>query len=285
MKIIRSISELKSHLRMDYKRVLVPTMGALHQGHASLIEEAHKITQEKVQVIVSIFVNPTQFDRQEDLTSYPSTEEQDIALCMSSGADLVFIPSADEMYFPDRSITITEASLSLHLCGATRPGHFNGVGLICTKLFNLTQATDAIFGKKDYQQIAIIKRLVRDLNTPINIIEAPTVRDAAGLALSSRNLNLTKEHKPYACEVFKALNLAKTAALRGEHDSSVLIEKIKHHLEHLPISSKIDYLNIVSSDSLKPLTSILNKKAVIAIAVFFGNVRLIDNIEIKIIKQ
>lgn len=281
MKLLRTIAELQTLSKVQYPTVLVPTMGALHSGHASLIDISKQIAGPKGLVIVSIFVNPTQFDRKEDLTSYPDTLSADLDLCEQHSADVVFAPSSDEIYFPNRSISITETSLSKTLCGLTRPGHFDGVGLVCTKLFNLTRATHAVFGEKDFQQLAIIRRLVRDLNIPIDIVSAATVREKSGLALSSRNLNLSPECKTHAPVVYAALKMAKQSALLGESCSAKLIQQVVCTLQSLPVETHIDYLEIVDTDTLSPLSNINDGKPLMAIAIFFDKVRLIDNISLR----
>lgn len=280
MKLIQSISELREILPIDKMKVLVPTMGALHSGHASLINIARDKANNNGLVIVSIFVNPTQFDREEDLTNYPSSLDKDLLLCKEHGADIVFAPSAKEMYFPDNSFTLIESHLSQNLCGATRPGHFEGVGLICSKLFNITQAQYAVFGEKDFQQVSIIKRLVRDLNFPIKVIAAPTVREPSGLALSSRNLNLNPEEKREASQIFSALTYAKNCVKQGERNTQTLITSIKEKLSNLSVKADIDYLNIVDAETLEKVEEINTRPTVVAIAIFIGSVRLIDNIQL-----
>lgn len=275
---IENITDLPS-FDLHKKRVLVPTMGALHEGHASLIARARAEAGVDGEVIVSIFVNPTQFDRKEDLDNYPNTLKRDLNVCEKNGTDIVFQPQAYEMYLPDHSISVQEASLSEYLCGATRPGHFSGVCLVLTKLFNLTRATHAIFGKKDFQQLAIVNRLVRDLNIPVNIIGADTVREDSGLAMSSRNLRLTDANKKQAHEVFTALQIAKSRFQNGEHTTSNLLSLIKQHLKQLSVDTKIDYLDLVDGENLQPLDIAVDGSS-IAIAVFFGEVRLIDHIEL-----
>lgn len=280
MKLIHSISKLREILPTTKTKILVPTMGALHSGHASLIKRARDKVKKEGLVIVSIFVNPAQFDREDDLTNYPSSLDKDILLCEEQGADIVFAPSVSEMYFPDNSFTLIESLLSKNLCGETRPGHFEGVGLICSKLFNITQANYAVFGEKDYQQVSIIKRLVRDLNFPIQIIAAPTVREPSGLALSSRNLNLSPEEKREASHIFSALTHAKNSVRKGEKNAQTLINSIQEKLNNLSVKTHIDYLNVIDADTLEKVEVINTRPTVIAIAIFIGSVRLIDNIQL-----
>ena len=262
-------------------RVLVPTMGALHLGHCSLIAQAREVAGSEGSVIVSIFVNPTQFDRPEDLECYPSTLEADLELCKEYGADYVFAPQANEMYFPDASISLTEKSLSARLCGRTRPGHFDGVCLVVNKLFNITRATHAIFGEKDFQQLAIIKRMVKDLNMNVEVIGGATVREDSGLAMSSRNLNLSKEHAEQAPAIRQEFLKAQDHFSSGEATPEALIDSVRHSLKSLPCEPRIDYLEIVDTDGLQPVTTkeeLYEKPSAMAIAIFFGEVRLIDHI-------
>jgi pantoate--beta-alanine ligase len=263
------------------KCVLVPTMGALHAGHASLIRKARSIAGPQGEVVVSIFVNPTQFDRKEDLEHYPKTLTEDLELCESNGADYVFAPTTSEIYSHDHSISIAEKSLTKNLCGATRPGHFDGVCLVCMKLFQISRASDAVFGKKDYQQLAIIRRLVRDLNLHIRIHGAETVREDSGLALSSRNQNLSPAHRLYAPAIFQGLNMARQEHAYGLTDTTLLCALVRQHLSNLPFEVKIDYLDVVDAVSLEKLDSTEGKQAIMATAVFFGSVRLIDNLSLN----
>ena len=188
---------LKHHRKHDHV-VLVPTMGALHAGHRALLEQARKLAGEDGVVVASIFVNPIQFNNSSDLQTYPRTPEKDLEVCEGAGVDYVFSPAPEEMYSGERSIAVEESFLSTTLCGASRPGHFSGVCTVLAKLFNLVQPTDAIFGKKDYQQLAIIRRMVRDLDFPVRIHGAEIVRHGNGLAYSSRNARLTPEQNPAA---------------------------------------------------------------------------------------
>ncbi|MEM1444146.1 MAG: pantoate--beta-alanine ligase, partial [Verrucomicrobiota bacterium] len=202
--------------RKNGKRVLVPTMGALHSGHTSLFDNAVKEAGPEGDVIATIFVNPTQFGPNEDFDAYPRELESDLKKCEDHGVIAVFAPPVDEVYSSDASIQITEASLSKYLCGASRPGHFDGVCLVVAKLFLLTQPDAAVFGEKDFQQLAIIRRLVRDLNFPIEIIGGSTVRESDGLALSSRNAYLSPEHRSQAPIIHKTLSKASQLIASGE---------------------------------------------------------------------
>ena len=257
--------------------VLVPTMGALHEGHFSLIRKAKELAGEHGKVVVSIFVNPIQFDRAQDLDSYPQPIAQDLQHCERLGVDYVYTPKSEDFYFEDRSIEVSENSLSSLLCGATRPGHFNGVCMVITKLFNILQPTAAIFGQKDYQQLAIIRRLVRDLSFRTEITAHPTVREVSGLAMSSRNVGLSSEELSLAPAIREGLLKARELYASGEKSTDRILSKFRLHLDRRAPLSKIDYLECVCADTLQALTKV-DRPAVIATAVFFGPVRLIDNI-------
>jgi len=249
--------------------VIVPTMGALHEGHLSLIRKAQQIGGK---VLVTIFVNPLQFDKTSDLENYPSTLENDLTACESEGADAVFTPQNDEFYAPDRSIIVSETSLSDTLCGATREGHFDGVCTVVLKLFLISGASYGIFGEKDYQQLAIIRRMVRDLDIPVKVIAGETVRESDGLAMSSRNARLTSEARADAPRIREALLLA-TVQQTVEN----VLRQAREHIEASSLSPQIDYLTLVDAETLHPVQT-LKKPTVLATAVFYGDVRLIDNI-------
>jgi len=257
-------------------RVLVPTMGALHEGHLTLIRQARELAGPAGTVMVSIFVNPIQFDRPDDLASYPQPLEADLAACRAEGADLVFTPAADAMYLPDRSVTVTESLLSKNLCGAARPGHFDGVCTIVLKLVMVSAAEIMVFGEKDYQQLAVIRRMVRDLDLPVSIVGHPTVREADGLALSSRNVRLSPEHRADAPRIRQALLAAQGLLQYGERSTDTLLAATRYHLAASPFA-KIDYVELVDAETLQPVATI-RRPAVLATAVFYGTVRLIDNI-------
>jgi len=259
------------------KIVFVPTMGALHSGHTALFSQARKIAGNSGKVVVSIFVNPIQFDKPEDLAKYPRTLENDLELCHRFGVDLVFHPQAESMYAEDRSVNIIENSLAKTLCGASRPGHFDGVCSVVAKLFNLVQPSDAVFGQKDYQQLAIIRRMVRDLDFAINIHALPTQRQADGLALSSRNTRLSEEQLASAPGIYAALQHMLEAFKQGNSDSGSLLQLGRERLQSLPGFS-IDYLNIVDAQTLQDVANAAERPSVVAVAGSFGQVRLIDNI-------
>ncbi len=275
MWIARSKSELQEHLAsLPRPIVLVPTMGALHPGHASLIDLARKHAGSVGSVLVSIFVNPIQFDKSVDLENYPRTEAEDLNICQSHGTDGVFLPEPGEMYFKDRSITVTENLLSQHLCGATRPGHFDGVCTVVLKLFNLTRCDAAVFGEKDFQQLAIIHRMVRDLDLQVQIIPHPTLREPDGLAMSSRNRRLTPEQRADAPRIRKALLAASSKPSAVE-----ILSTAREIIEASPLT-KIDYLSLVDTETLQP-TDQITHPATLACAAFYGEVRLIDHIKIE----
>ncbi|GHC58287.1 pantoate--beta-alanine ligase [Roseibacillus persicicus] len=257
----------------------VPTMGALHEGHLSLFRRARESVGDSGTVVASIFVNPLQFDRPGDLKNYPRTLDDDLAFCRQEGVDHVFHPNAAEFYAPDHSIQVLEKSLAQHLCGATRPGHFDGVCTVVLKLFNLVAPDFAVFGKKDYQQLAIIRRMVRDLSLRVEIIAAETFREQDGLAMSSRNRNLTADDRADAPRLRKALLAAQNLAVTGERSPEKYLAAARQQLKGAPESFRVDYLELVSRQTLQPLASV-SEPALMAVAAFYGEVRLIDNIEI-----
>ncbi|BCU75761.1 pantoate--beta-alanine ligase [Luteolibacter sp. LG18] len=259
--------------------VLVPTMGALHEGHRALIRRARKLAGSTGTVAVSIFVNPIQFDRAGDLAAYPKPLEADLAACEAEGADLIFTPEAGSMYHPDRSVTVTESLLSRHLCGATRPGHFDGVCTVVLKLFLLSGADSAVFGEKDFQQLAIIRRMVRDLDVPVEIIGHPTIREADGLAMSSRNVRLLPDHRADAPRIRQSLLAARDLLATGERSATALLASARAGIEGSTFA-KIDYLELVDAETLQPVSEI-ERPAVLATAVFYGEVRLIDHLTLQ----
>ena len=225
-------------------------------------------------MVVSIFVNPIQFDRPGDLVAYPRTLEADLAKCEAAGVNVVFAPDDGTMYFPDRSVTVTESELSTGLCGAARPGHFDGVCTVVLKLFLLTSCHAAVFGEKDFQQLAVIRRMVRDFDVPVEIIECPTVREPDGLAMSSRNSRLTPRQRADAPRIYRALLSA-----AKQRDAASVIATAREEIEASPLT-RVDYLTIVDAETLHE-TATLARPAVLAAAVFYGEVRLIDHIELK----
>ena len=274
MKVAETGSALREILNSTTgPRVLVPTMGAFHPGHISLMHKAREIAGADGTVIVSIFVNPIQFDRASDLAAYPRPMASDLAACQAAGVDIVFTPAADSMYFPDRSVTVTESLLSRSLCGSARPGHFDGVCTVVLKLFLLTGCGIAIFGQKDFQQLAIIRRMVRDLDLPVEIISCPTLREADGLAMSSRNARLTPEQRAASPHIFQALTAAASLT-----DVEEILSRARTAIESSP-HARIDYLSLVSAETLQPVTT-LDKPTILAVAVFYGEIRLIDHLSL-----
>src|SRR5881392_718363 len=275
MKIIESTDAAQSHVReRRAKSVLVPTMGALHRGHLELLRVAREHAGEDGEVAVSIFVNPLQFEPGSDFKKYPRPESTDAKFCEDAGVNLLFRPR--ELYFDDRSVYVEETRLSAGLCGASRPGHFRGVCTVVSKLFNLLAPDAGVFGEKDYQQLAIIRRMVRDLNFPIEIIGVPTVREADGLASSSRNQYLNTDERAQATVLYRAMTRVKELADRGQTSVRELIDVAKGVIASAN-SSRVDYISIVDADNLQPLET-LRPNAVIALAVFIGKTRLIDNL-------
>lgn len=280
MKLVSHPPDLRTALEdLPSPRILVPTMGALHEGHLALVRHARQLAGKSGSIILTLFVNPTQFDQAEDLEHYPRTLEHDIELCRTHGVDLLFAPAPDSMYHPDHSVTVVETALSHQLCGATRPGHFDGVCTIVLKLFNLCQPDAAVFGKKDYQQLAVIRRMTRDLNVPVHIVGVDTVRAASGLALSSRNTRLTERQHADAPRIRRALLAAHAAHAHGETSARVLLDLARREINASAAGARIDYLELLDADSLRPVDPV-SAPAVLATAVFYGTVRLIDNIEL-----
>ena len=256
---------------------LVPTMGALHAGHLALIKLARMHADE---VVVSLFVNPTQFGEATDFTHYPRRLEQDLMQCEELGVDVLFAPSADRVYMTDRSVWVDEEQLSRGLCGESRPGHFRGVCTIVLKLLNWVQPDVAVFGEKDAQQLRIIERMVRDLNIPVEILRGETVREADGLAMSSRNQRLSEEARLDAVVIYESIQGAKEQVEQGERSVEVLIQAVRDHLACVP-RLVIDYVVIVDDVTLKPIERIYST-ALLAIAVNVESVRLIDNDVLRI---
>jgi len=278
MRVIESTEAAQAHVRgRETKSVLVPTMGALHRGHVELIRVAREHAGMDGEVAVSIFVNSLQFEPGSDFEKYPRPEAADEKLCEEAAVNLLFRPR--DMYFDNRSVYVEEITLSAGLCGAARPGHFRGVCTVVAKLFNLLAPTAAVFGEKDYQQLTIIRRMVRDLNFPIEIIGVPTVREADGLALSSRNQYLNTDERAQATVLYRAMTRVKELADRGQKSVRELIDVAKGVIAS-ENSSRVDYISIVDADNLQPLET-LRPNAVIALAVFIGKTRLIDNLRLK----
>ncbi|MGD1071026.1 MAG: pantoate--beta-alanine ligase [Bryobacteraceae bacterium] len=265
--IITSIDALRRRLLLSRMRGrtigLVPTMGALHEGHLKLIAKARADCQV---VVASIFVNPIQFNRREDFAHYPRTLESDTRQCSEAGVDVIFAPAAEEMYPAPLATFVDVPALGEHLCGPHRPGHFRGVATVVMKLLQIVQPDVAYFGEKDAQQLAVIRRMVRDLNVPVEIVAVPTVREADGLALSSRNQRLTPEERQIAPMLYRALQIA---AWEG-------IGKAREFLQAEP-RIRLEYLEAVDPVEMQPVGG-MERPALIAIAAWIGNVRLIDNL-------
>ena len=270
---VSAIRELADGWRRSGERIaVVPTMGYLHEGHLSLMRIAR---QNANRVITTIFVNPTQFGPTEDLDQYPRDLEHDRQLCEEVGVDAIFHPSPAEMYAPDFSTWVTEESLSKTLCGAFRPIHFRGVCTVCLKLFNITRADVAVFGRKDAQQALVIERMVRDLNVPIQIIQAPLVRETDGLARSSRNKYLSAEERVRALALSRGLRAAQAKYDAGERSAQALKDAVLAVLQ--PAADSIDYVDVMARATLRPIETI-DQPALLAIAAYIGKTRLIDNL-------
>lgn len=281
MEIVKTIAEVRAQVKawkMEGLSVgLVPTMGFLHEGHKSLIERAVK---ENDRVVVSDFVNPTQFGPTEDLASYPRDLERDAKLCEEAGAALLFNPEVEEMYFEDRTTFVNMDGLTKELCGKSRPIHFKGVCTVVSKLFNIVTPDKAYFGQKDAQQLAVIKRMVRDLNFDIEIVGCPIIREEDGLAKSSRNTYLSVEERKAAVILSQALNLGKEMIEQGETDATKVKNAICEKINTEPLA-KIDYVEIVDFNSIEPVETI-ESSILTAIAVYIGKTRLIDNFIINV---
>lgn len=273
IKTVKQMQERAGRVRRQGKRIaLVPTMGYLHEGHLSLMREGKKRSDD---LVVSIFVNPTQFGPGEDLEAYPRNLARDLELVQKEGGDAVFTPNTGELY-PERFQTYVKLrELPNHLCGISRPVHFEGVATVVTKLFNIVKPHVAIFGRKDYQQLKVIERLVRDLNLEVEIIGAPIIRESDGLAMSSRNAYLSAEQRPSALALYESLIKAKALLESGERGASTIIDAAAALITSRPATS-IDYIAICDPETLDDVTTI-DRPALMALAVKVGATRLIDN--------
>jgi len=280
MKIFEKVADVREFVtnakRQGKVIGFVPTMGALHEGHLTLMREAKKQCDV---VIVSIFVNPTQFGPNEDYAAYPRTWQQDLELCQSVGVDAVLHPDKDEMYPEDWGTWVEVEGLTGVLCGRSRPTHFRGVTTVVTKLFNIVQPDKAFFGQKDAQQVVVLMKMVRDLNMPLEIVVVPIVRDEDGLAKSSRNGYLTAEQRKAALVLRRALNRADVLARQGESNVDFIQSAVRACIELEPLAD-IDYVEAYTFPGLQPVTE-LQQKVLIAVAAKFGTTRLIDNIIIE----
>src|SRR6266508_3694412 len=275
MKIFRTIASTSAE-KSKRCRVLVPTMGALHRAHGELIRVAREHVGSDGEVAVSIFVNPLQFEPGSDYQQYPRPEKADEEFCRNASVDLLFRPAAEELYLEDRSTYVEEASLSSVLEGKSRPGHFRGVCTVVAKLFNILAPDAAVFGEKDFQQLAIVRRMVRDLNFKIDIMGVPTVREDDGLACSSRNQYLTAEERKQAVILRKALLKGADMARAGETSAARIVSAVRETIGQAPLA-RIDYVDLVDAQTLQPI-EVVRQDSLVAVAVFFGKTRLIDNI-------
>jgi pantoate--beta-alanine ligase len=274
MKILTTIAKAQAQPH-EKRRVLVPTMGALHKAHGELIRVARKHAGQDGEVAVSIFVNPLQFEPGSDYERYPRPEETDEEFCRKARVDFLFHPNAAEMYADDRSVFVEESSLSKALEGKSRPGHFRGVCTVVAKLFNILAPDAAVFGEKDFQQLAIVRRMARDLSFNIDIIAVPTVREEDGLALSSRNQYLNVEERRQVTVLNKALCAVASAGAKSAGEIVALARKV---INEAPLA-RIDYVEVVDAITLQPV-EMAGPGSVLVLAVFFGRTRLIDNIRL-----
>jgi len=280
MRLVHGVKEMQTisrGLREGGRKVgFVPTMGYLHDGHLSLIRLARGMCDT---LVVSVFVNPTQFGPSEDFARYPRDLERDKRLCESGGTDILFAPETSDMYPEDFSTYVVEEKLSLPLCGRSRPTHFRGVTTVVAKLFNIVQPTFAVFGQKDAQQAFVIKRMVRDLNFDVEIIVAPIVREKDGLAMSSRNRYLSPKERKEATAIFRALSRVRQMVQEGERRALPLIKVIRDEIVRTE-TGQLDYAEIVDTKTLSPV-EVIDDDVLVAVAAWFGDARLIDNIIIR----
>ena len=280
MQIVRAASDMQAialALRAQGRRIgVVPTMGYLHEGHLSLVRLAKRHTDT---VVVTLFVNPTQFGPGEDLAAYPRDFERDRDLCASAGADLIFAPEPADIYPPGYSTYVNEEALTGGLCGLSRPGHFRGVCTVVAKLYNICLPHVAVFGEKDAQQLRVLRRMTRDLNFPIEVLPGPIVREPDGLAMSSRNKYLTPDERRECTVLRRSLDLALRRVAEGLRDGPALEREVRDFISASPLA-RIDYVELVDDETLLPVTA-LERPAVLALAVHFGRARLLDNVLLK----
>lgn len=275
MKVIRAIGEMKAaRSKLRGSVGFVPTMGYLHEGH---LELARRARAENRNVIVSIFVNPTQFGPKEDYESYPRDAERDLAMLKKEAVNIVFMPSVEEMYPPRYSTWVNVEKVTERLEGAIRPGHFRGVATVVTKLFNIVQPDKAYFGQKDAQQLVVIKKMVADLNMNLEVVAVPTVREPDGLAMSSRNVYLSPEERKAALVLYESLKLAQKLWEEGERNADVIRRQMTALIQSEPRAERIDYVSIADAETLEELDRI-DRPALVSLAVKIGKPRLIDNI-------
>ncbi|HEU0209003.1 MAG TPA: pantoate--beta-alanine ligase [Candidatus Udaeobacter sp.] len=275
MKILTTIAGVRAQ-PCAKRRVLVPTMGALHKAHGELVRIAREAAGKDGEVVVSIFVNPLQFEPGSDYERYPRPEEADEEFCRTAGVDFLFRPSVEQVYSNDWSTFVQETSLSSTLEGKSRPGHFRGVCTVVAKLFNILAPKAAVFGEKDFQQLAIVRRMVRDLNFNIDIIAAPTIREEDGLACSSRNRFLNPDERKQAAVLYKAL---RASVNPGKKSARQMVELVRNVVNQAPLA-RTDYVELVDAETLQPI-EMAGPNSVLLLAVFFGKTRLIDNIRLS----
>ncbi len=280
MKVVKKVTEMKELSKLwkkeGYKVSFVPTMGFLHEAHLALVRKARELGDKTV---VSIFVNPLQFGPKEDFREYPRDLERDLSLLEKEKVDVVFVPSEDEMYPPDYQTYVEVTKLTTGLCGAFRPGHFKGVTTVVLKLFNIVNPDIAVFGEKDYQQLQVIRQMVKDLNMDVEVVAHPTVREEDGLAMSSRNIYLSPDERKSAIALYKALLLAKKLVKEGEKNPQKIKEEMEKFIHGFPFT-KVQYIEFVDPQSLEPV-KVIDKPVLCALAVFVGKARLIDNMLIN----
>ena len=277
MKVVETIDEMRQLRRQLAEPVgLVPTMGYLHEGHLSLVKQART---ENPSVVVSIFVNPTQFGPQEDLNTYPRNLQRDLAMLEKEETDVVFVPAAAEIYPPGFSSWVEVGKVTERLEGASRPGHFRGVTTVVAKLFNIVQPTRAYFGQKDAQQAIVIKKMTLDLDMNLEVITLPTVREPDGLAMSSRNTHLNPEQRQAATVLYQALSLARESRSQGEKDAEHLRQQMLALIQKQPLAN-IDYVSIADPETLDELDTV-RPPALVSMAVKIGSTRLIDNVVLE----
>ncbi|MBX7111596.1 MAG: pantoate--beta-alanine ligase [Dehalococcoidia bacterium] len=275
MQVVRTVAEFReARRRLPAPVGFFPTLGYMHEGHISLVERARR---ECASVVASIFVNPTQFGPNEDFSRYPRDEARDLAMLEGAGVDLVILPSVEEMYPAGDVTRVRVPGLSEVLEGKRRPGHFEGVTTVVAKLFGITEADFAYFGQKDAQQLLIIERMVRDLHMPVTVVRCPTVREADGLACSSRNVYLSPEERAQAVALWAGLRAAEAACGAGERDTDRLRAVCREQIEARPLAS-IDYLSLADEQTLEELHGLVERPALMSLMVSFGNTHLIDNI-------
>jgi pantoate--beta-alanine ligase len=274
MQVVETVAGMKQLRKQVAEPVgFVPTMGYLHQGHIAIVNRARA---ENATVVVSIFVNPTQFGPKEDFQKYPRDPQRDLALLEKAGTDIVFMPTAEEMYPPGYDTWVDLGDITGRLEGASRPGHFRGVATVCNQLFNIVQPHRAYFGQKDAQQLLVIQKMVADLNMNLEIVPFPTIREPDGLAMSSRNVYLNPEQRRAAVVLYQALTLAQKLFAEGARDAGELRRRMTDLINKEPLA-RIDYVSVADTATLAELDRI-DKKAVVSMAVFMGQTRLIDNV-------